>query len=241
VARRVADSLTGHQGYGLVLEVGPGTGALSRHLVDRPGFRWMGIEVDRESIAYLHRHFPDWAPRVVEADFLRLDVGAWIGKEPFAVAGNFPYHISSQILFKVLQHRQQVPEVVGMFQKEVAERIASGPGNKTYGILSVLMQAYYRVELLFTVSHTVFEPPPKVQSAVLRLRRKEDISLGCDEDLFVRVVKTAFNQRRKTLRNALKIMQPDWDALPEGMGSLRAEALGVPGFVTLTRQVPPRT
>jgi 16S rRNA (adenine1518-N6/adenine1519-N6)-dimethyltransferase len=233
VAERVARSLSGHGGYGLVLEVGPGTGALSDFLIRDPRFRWMGIEVDRESVAWWRDTYPDLKDNVLEADFLKLDIPGTIGPEPFAVAGNFPYNISTQILFKVLEHRQQVPELVGMFQKEVAQRVAVGPGSKTYGILSVLCQAFYDVELLFQVSEHVFVPPPKVKSAVIRMRRKENFSLGCDEKLFFSIVKTAFNQRRKTLRNALRSMQINWDRLPEKLPGLRAERLGVADFVEI--------
>jgi 16S rRNA (adenine1518-N6/adenine1519-N6)-dimethyltransferase len=237
IAQKVAGSLTGHGNYKLVVEVGPGTGALTNYLVDHPDFRWMGVEVDRDAIAFLRGKYPALADHVLEQDFLRIDVERFFGKEQFAVAGNFPYNISTQILFKVLEHRDQVPEVVGMFQKEVAQRIASGPGNKVYGILSVLLQAFYEVELLFQVSEHVFEPPPKVKSAVIRMKRREDFTLACDEKKFFAVVKTAFNQRRKTLRNALRSMNIDWEKLPDQLSGLRAERLEVVDYVQLVNAI----
>ena len=237
IAEKVAGSLTGHGGYDLVVEVGPGTGALTKYLVDHPDFRWMGVEVDRESVDFLRKTYPVLADHVLEKDFLRLDVTRYFGDGQFAVAGNFPYNISTQILFKVLEHRDQVPELVGMFQKEVAQRIASGPGNKVYGILSVLVQAFYEVELLFQVSEHVFDPPPKVKSAVIRIKRREDFSLACDEKKFFVLVKTAFNQRRKTLRNALRSMNIDWEQVPDHLSGLRAERLEVKDFVQLVNAV----
>ena len=237
IAEKVAGSLTGHGGYDLVVEVGPGTGALTKYLVDHPDFRWMGVEVDRESVGFLRKTYPALADHVLEKDFLRLDVTRYFGDGQFAVAGNFPYNISTQILFKVLEHRDQVPELVGMFQKEVAQRIASGSGNKVYGILSVLVQAFYEVELLFQVSEHVFDPPPKVKSAVIRIKRREDFSLACDEKKFFVLVKTAFNQRRKTLRNALRSMNIDWDQVPDHLPGLRAERLEVNDFVQLVNAV----
>lgn len=239
VAQRVAGSLTGHGGYKLVVEVGPGTGALSKFLIGHPEFRWVGVDVDRDAIAFLRTSHPGLMDQILEADFLRLDVTRHFGEESFAVVGNFPYNISSQILFKVLELRYRVPEMVGMFQKEVAQRIATGPGSKTYGILSVLTQAFFDVELLFQVSEHVFDPPPKVKSAVIRLQRKAEFHLDCDEKLFFTVVKTAFNQRRKTLRNALRPMNVNWDLLPVDMPGLRAERLGVDEFVNITRSLKP--
>lgn len=237
IAEKVAGSLTGHGGYDLVVEVGPGTGALTKYLVDHPDFRWMGVEVDRESVDFLRMTYPALTDQVLEKDFLRLDMPHYFGKGQFAVAGNFPYNISTQILFKVLEHRDQVPELVGMFQKEVAQRIATGPGSKVYGILSVLVQAFYEVELLFQVSEHVFDPPPKVKSAVIRIKRRENFSLACDEKKFFVLVKTAFNQRRKTLRNALRSMNIDWEKLPDNMSGLRAERLEVEDFVQLVNAI----
>lgn len=240
IARKIAGSLTGHGNYGIVLEVGPGTGMLSRQLMEIDGFRWYGMDVDRESIAALREKPPEMASRIIHADFLRCDFPALFGQEPLALIGNFPYNISSQIVFKLLENRHQVPEMVGMFQKEVALRIASPPGSKVYGILSVLTQAFYRVELLFHVGPHVFVPPPRVDSTVIRCRRKENYHLGCNEKLFFSVVKTAFNQRRKTLRNSLRGMQLPWESLPSHLPGERPEQLGVDDFVLITRQLPSR-
>jgi len=230
IARRIADSLTGTTPH--VLEIGPGMGVLTKYLYTREGIDFHAIEIDSESVAYLHNHYPTL--HVIEGDFLRLDLST-LFREPFAVIGNFPYNISSQILFKVFEHRAVIPEVVGMFQKEVAERVAAKPGSKTYGILSVLLSAFYDIEYLFTVSEHVFNPPPKVKSAVIRLRRNDVESLACDEHLFTQVVKTGFNQRRKTLRNALRALNLPLDAIPADLLSLRAEQLGVAQFVLITQ------
>jgi len=237
IARKICFSLTGHGNYKHVLEVGPGTGVLSANLVNDKDLDWYGMDVDREAISYLKKKFPGQGERILEGDFLRYDLAALFGDAHFAVIGNFPYNISSQIIFKVLHHRSQIPEVVGMFQKEVALRIASPPGSKIYGILSVLTQAFYDVKILFSVEPHVFVPPPKVQSAVLRLLRRDNVNLDCNESLFFKVVKTAFNQRRKTLRNALKGMQVNWDALPAQMARQRPERLGVIEFAAITRKV----
>lgn len=235
IARKVAASLTLYGDYKDVLEVGPGTGALTRWLVNNPDFSWTGFDVDEESIAFLKTQYPDRQDAILNQDFLKAQFETWFDQKQFAVIGNFPYNISSQILFKVLEYRYQIPEVVGMFQREVAARIASMPGNKVYGILSVLTQAFYDVELLFQVGEQAFIPPPKVKSAVIRLRRKVLFTLDCDEKLFFSVVKTAFNQRRKTLHNALKSMPVDWSLLPVHFASRRAEQLEVADFVTITR------
>ena len=233
-AKRIAESLTGHGQYAHIVEVGPGTGVLTQFLLNDARFVTHAIEMDTESVEYLNQHYPDFGPRLVEGDFLKFDLNTIDPGQPIAVVGNFPYNISSQIFFKVLDNRHRVTEVVGMVQKEVADRIATGPGSKTYGILSVLMQAWYTVELLFNVEPGAFHPPPKVRSAVLRMRRNEVQNLGCDEALFQKVVKTAFNQRRKTLRNALATITfataPD-----ERLMALRAEQLIVADFVSLTR------
>ncbi len=236
IARQIAGSLTGHGEYSTVLEVGPGTGMLSRHLVAREDFRWYGLDVDSESVRYLQARYPDLKERIIEGDFLGWDISTIAGSEPVAVIGNFPYNISSQILFRVLYNRYQIPEVVGMFQKEVAKRIAAPPGSKTYGILSVLMQAFYEVELLFDVPPHVFVPPPKVNSTVLRFTSRSDMSLDCDEAQFFAVVKTAFNQRRKTLRNSLKGLNVDWTALDPRMQGERPERLTVKEFVEVALQ-----
>ena len=232
IARQIADSLTATTPH--VLEIGPGMGVLTKYLYNKEGLDFHAIEIDRESVAYLHEHYPTL--HVIEGDFLALDLST-LFSEPFAVIGNFPYNISSQILFKVFDNRNCIPEVVGMFQKEVAERVAAKPGSKTYGILSVLLSAFYNIEYLFTVHENVFNPPPKVKSAVIRLRRNDVTSLECDETLFVKVVKIGFNQRRKTLRNALKQLSLPLDAVPVQLLSLRAEQLSVNAFITLTKSL----
>ncbi len=186
-----------------VLEIGPGMGVLTQYLLQRPDIDLRAVEVDGESVEYLLTHFPGMQGRLLQADYLRLDMNR-VFQGPYCIIGNFPYNISSQIFFKILDDKDRVPEVVCMIQKEVAERIAEKPGSKTYGILSVLLQAWYDIEYCFTVGPGAFAPPPKVHSAVIRLTRNSRTELGCDEKLFKTVVKTAFNQRRKTLRNALR-------------------------------------
>ncbi len=235
IAERIARSLTGRTRC--LLEIGPGMGVLTKYLVGEPQYRFRAIELDRESVEYLHLHYPELD--VIEGDFLRLDLNNIFGDEPFAIIGNFPYNISSQILFRVFEQRNHIPEVVGMFQKEVAERVAAGPGSKTYGILSVLLSAFYDIEYLFTVHENVFNPPPKVKSAVIRLTRNDVQQLGCDERLFVQVVKTGFNQRRKTLRNALKPLNMQLDAIPEEILAKRAEQLSVQDFIFITNNITP--
>ncbi len=264
----VAQKIVGYlnPGIPLVLEVGPGMGVLTKYILGFDGaaqpagsFDAWFMEVDREAVEYLGRVFPQITNRLLLADFLSYDLANFPpdteaptqeGPEhekpatKFTVIGNFPYNISSQILFKSLEFRNRIPEVIGMFQKEVAERIAAPPGNKTYGIISVLLQAFYDIDYLFTVSETVFYPPPKVKSAVIRLRRNKTMKLNCDEQLFIRVVKMAFNQRRKTLRNAIRPMLP---ATAAGTASqsewftrnlgLRAEQLSVDDFVRLTAEI----
>ncbi len=234
IAQQIADSLTGSTPH--VLEIGPGMGVLTKYLYAKPELDFHAIEIDTESVVYLHDHYPTL--HVIEGDFLQLDLST-LFSEPFAVIGNFPYNISSQILFKVFDNRNHIPEVVGMFQKEVAERVAAKPGSKTYGILSVLLSAFYDVEYLFTVPEYVFNPPPKVKSAVIRLRRNDVTSLECDEKLFTQVVKIGFNQRRKTLRNALRQLNKSLDAVPAQLLSLRAEQLSVQDFVTITLSLTP--
>ncbi len=237
LAQRITQQLTGHGSYGHLLEVGPGTGVLTQFLAQAATPELHLSEVDSESVAYLQKRFPALAPRLYHADFLKMDFSVLFGAQPFAVIGNFPYNISSQIFFRVLEHRQQVPEVVGMVQHEVGARMAAPPGSKTYGILSVLLQAYYDVEYLFTVPPTVFVPPPKVQSAVLRLRRNGTARLDCDERAFFRTVKQAFQNRRKTLRNALRPLWQGLEETPElnALLARRAETLSVAEFVWLTR------
>jgi len=233
IAERIAETLTG-SGYDSVLEIGPGMGMLTGFLMKRGFNDFRVIEIDNESVHYLKENYPD-LKEIIRGDFLSLDIDSYFqGK--MAVIGNFPYNISSQILFKVLKHREKVTEVCGMLQKEVAERICAPPGSKTYGILSVLLQAYYSAEYLFTVSEDVFSPPPKVKSGVIRLRRNQVTKLACDEALFIRVVKAGFNQRRKTLRNSIKsafnLKRNDYEEF-----GLRPEQLSVNQFVNLTNWI----
>ena len=229
VARRIADSLPADCTLP-ILEVGPGMGVLSQFVVEKPN-RFTAVEIDSESVEYLRQYLP--ALDVVEGDFLKMNLDRLFEGAKFAVIGNFPYNISSQIFFRVLDHRDRIPCVVGMVQKEVAERIASPHGNKVYGITSVLLQAFYDIEYLFTVPEHVFDPPPKVKSAVIRLTRNNTERLACNEKLFVRVVKTAFNQRRKTLRNSLKPLLQN-AACAEPIFDKRPEQLSVADFVALT-------
>lgn len=216
-----------------VLEVGCGMGVLTQYLLRRGDITTYGAEIDPESVGYLHAHFPEFAPRLIEGDFLKMNL-----RERFPrglkIIGNFPYNISSQIFFKVLENRDLVPECVGMIQKEVAVRIAEPPGSKEYGILSVLLQAWYDIEYLFTVNETVFNPPPKVKSAVIRLRRNGVGRLGCDEALFVKVVKASFGQRRKMIRNSLRAVFGDFGGAEHPFFTQRAEQLSVADFVQLT-------
>jgi 16S rRNA (adenine1518-N6/adenine1519-N6)-dimethyltransferase len=233
IASRIADSLTG-VGYSSVLEIGPGMGILTGFLIARAFEDFRVIEIDNESVHYLKAHFPD-LDKIIRGDFLTLDVDAFFA-DNFAIIGNFPYNISTQILFKALKHREKVREIAGMLQKEVAERICSAPGSKTYGILSVLLQAFYKTEYLFTVHEHVFSPPPKVKSGVIRLIRNDVKKLDCDETLFFRVVKACFNQRRKILRNSVKAaFDLNRDDYPEF--GLRPEQLSVGQFVSLTKWI----
>ncbi len=233
IARKICDSL---EGGGSVLEVGPGMGVLTQFLLQRTDITLHAAEIDTESVAYLKNHYPQLTERLVEGDFLQLDLRAMF-PDGVRVIGNFPYNISSQIFFKVLENRDIVPECVGMIQREVAQRIATKPGSREYGILSVLLQAWYDIEYLFTVNETVFSPPPKVKSAVIRLARNSVAKLECDETLFVRVVKAAFNQRRKMLRNALRAAFGDFDGKEHPYFTRRAEQLSVAEFVELTNFV----
>lgn len=230
IARRIVDSLPASSRN--VLEIGPGMGVLTKYLAERPETNLHAIEIDRESVSYLQSHYPQ--VDVIEADFLRYDLSS-LFQDSFAVIGNFPYNISSQILFKVFDCRNQVSDVVGMFQKEVAERVSARHGSKAYGILSVLLSAYYDIEYLFTVSEHVFNPPPKVKSAVIRLKRNGVATLGCSEQLFVKVVKAGFNQRRKTLRNALRSAGFNIEKVPQNVLSLRAEQLSTEDFISLVK------
>jgi len=217
-----------------ILEIGPGTGALTQHILKSKAYEGFYVmEVDKESIEYLSNNFPELSGKIIEGDFLEFDIATLFNNNSFCVVGNFPYNISSQILFRCLEYKDLIPEVIGMFQKEVAERISQKPGNKQYGILSVFMQAYYDIEYLFTVDEHVFDPPPKVKSGVIRCQRNNRRTLNCNEDLFVKVVKTAFNQRRKTLRNSLKSMTNGLDLPPKYSGE-RPEQLSVEEFIELT-------
>lgn len=233
IARKIVKSLTLHGGYHQVLEVGPGMGVLTDFLIENDDFQTYLIDIDKESIQYLNEKYPELNDRTILGDFLQMDFKKFFEK-PFAVIGNFPYNISSQIFFKILDHRDEIPEVVGMLQKEVAERIASPPGNKDYGILSVLLQAFYKIEYLFSVPPGVFNPPPKVQSGVIRLTRNEVESLPCDFRLFKRIVKQSFHTRRKTLRNALKVLNLPKELTSTELFGKRAEQLSVEDFIYIT-------
>ena len=272
IARNIVGALRGSD----VLEVGPGMGVLTQYLIPRTAEiagsgdsgspkgtptgrkaeelsrRLKVVEIDKESVTYLKKHFPELGEGLIEGDFLRMDLGS-IFPGPFSIIGNFPYNISSQIFFKILEHRDKVPEVVCMIQKEVAQRIAEKPGTKTYGILSVFLQAWYDIEYLFTVGPGAFNPPPKVQSAVIRLTRNSRTSLGCDEKLFRTIVKTSFGQRRKTLRNSLKPVLRTFDPFDKSRDrtdaqvmepltadpifDLRPERLSVEDFIRLTLMI----
>ena len=236
IAKDIVDGLTHHNSYKNVLEIGPGMGVLTKYLLDNDRYTTYVIDIDTESIAYLKNNYPDLKDNVISGDYLNISLSDRLG-DNHAIIGNFPYNISSQIFFKILDDRSQVPEIVCMLQKEVADRLASPPGNKSYGILSVLLQAYYSIEYLFTVEPDKFNPPPKVRSGVIRLKRNQIINLDCDEKLFKRVVKQGFQNRRKTLRNALKPLN-----LPEQVAEMdllnkRAEQLSVDDFVGLTQVI----
>ncbi len=236
VARSIVAALSADSPVRDVLEIGPGMGVLTQYLIGREDIDARMIEIDSESVAYLLTHFPGMEGRLMEGDYLRLDMSR-VFPGPYRVIGNFPYNISSQIFFKILEDKDRVPEVVCMIQKEVADRIAEKPGSKVYGILSVLLQAWYDIEYVLSVGPGAFVPPPKVHSAVIRLRRNGRTSLGCDERLFKQVVKTAFNQRRKTLRNALKPLLPEGLDTSDPIFDLRAERLSVEDFIRLTRML----
>lgn len=236
IARRIAEALSGG---GAALEVGCGMGVLTQFLLERNDLTTWGAEIDTESVDYLHVHYPEFTPRLMEGDFLQMDLEK-LFPDGVKVIGNFPYNISSQIFFKVLDYKELIPEVVGMIQREVALRIASPAGNRDYGILSVLLQAWYNIEYLFTVSEGVFNPPPKVKSAVVRLKRNNVKELGCDEKLFVKVVKAAFSQRRKMLKNPLKAVFGPMRGEEHRFFTLRAENLSVSDYVELTNWVAER-
>ncbi|MFA6401836.1 MAG: 16S rRNA (adenine(1518)-N(6)/adenine(1519)-N(6))-dimethyltransferase RsmA [Salinivirgaceae bacterium] len=231
IARKISESFS-PLAPKLILEIGPGMGILTQYLLENKTNNLWVVEIDRESVAYLEKNFPQLEAKIIQGDFLKLPLDK-LFQEPIAIIGNFPFNISSQILFKILEHRDLVPEMVGMFQKEVAERIAAKPGSKTYGITSVLLQTFYTIEYLFTVNEQVFDPPPKVKSGVIRIVRNQVSQLPCDEKLYFRVIKTGFNQRRKTLSNSLKSillnLKPDQEIFRK-----RPEQLGVQEFIELT-------
>lgn len=235
IAQQIADALT-LNGYDQVLEIGPGMGVLTKYLLEKPITTYV-IEIDTESVDYLKNNYLHLAPRIIEKDFLKYNLKETFGDQPFAISGNFPYNISTQIVFKTLEMRDQIPEFSGMFQKEVAKRICSKEGSKVYGILSVLTQAFYDAEYLFTVPPNVFNPPPKVDSGVLRLIRKNNYTLPCDEVLFFKVVKQAFQQRRKTIRNSLKTFNLSDNLKANSIFDQRPEQLSVDQFITLTQLI----
>ncbi|MBQ2418636.1 MAG: 16S rRNA (adenine(1518)-N(6)/adenine(1519)-N(6))-dimethyltransferase RsmA [Alistipes sp.] len=238
IAQKICSSLTERTESDpeATLEVGCGMGVLTQYLLRRTDITTYGAEIDSESVEYLHAHYPDFAPRLIEGDFLKMNLREMF-PQGVRVIGNFPYNISSQIFFKVIENRDLIPQCVGMIQKEVAVRIAEPPGSREYGILSVLLQAWYDIEYLFTVSERVFNPPPKVKSAVIRLRRNSTERLGCDEQLFVKVVKASFGQRRKMLRNSLKAVFGNFGGAEHPLFTTRAEQLSVAQFVELTNWV----
>ncbi|WP_314286267.1 16S rRNA (adenine(1518)-N(6)/adenine(1519)-N(6))-dimethyltransferase RsmA [Capnocytophaga sputigena] len=234
IAQKIADTLS-LKNYKKVVEIGAGMGVLTQFLLKKDVDVHI-VEIDKESVAYLEANYPALRGKIIADDFLKYDVAGYLA-EPFAIIGNFPYNISTQIVFKLLELREYVPEFSGMFQKEVAERICEHEGSKTYGILSVLVQAFYETSYLFTVSESVFNPPPKVKSGVIRLVRKTDFHLDCDESLFFMVVKTAFNQRRKTLRNSLKSLLIDENLKQDSIFDKRPEQLPWQDFVRITKVI----
>jgi 16S rRNA (adenine1518-N6/adenine1519-N6)-dimethyltransferase len=235
IAQKIADTLL-FENYQDVLEIGPGTGVLTQFLIPKTKSLKV-VELDRESIDYLHIHYPSLEGNIINADFLKLDLKKLYGDRPLAIIGNFPYNISTQIVFRVLENRTQIPFFSGMFQKEVGERICEPPGSKKYGILSVLTQLFYEASYCFTVKPGVFNPPPKVDSGVIQLKRKEDFLLPCNEALLFRVVKTSFQQRRKTLRNSLKSFGLTADLTEDSIFDLRPEKLSCDAFIALTQKI----
>lgn len=235
IAQKIADTLS-YNGYNHVLEIGPGMGVLTKYLLKKDITTHV-IEIDTESVTYLKSNYLNLADRIIEKDFLKYNLKEIFNNEAFAIIGNFPYNISSQIVFKLLEMREQIPEFSGMFQKEVARRICSKEGNKVYGILSVLTQAFYEAEYLFTVPPSVFNPPPKVDSGVLRLKRKDNYTLPCNETLFFKVVKTSFQQRRKTMRNSLKTFNLSENLKANTIFDKRPEQLSVSDFIELTTHI----
>jgi 16S rRNA (adenine1518-N6/adenine1519-N6)-dimethyltransferase len=235
IAKAIADTLN-LQGYDDVLEIGPGMGVLTKYLLEKPVNTYV-IEIDTESVTYLDENFPKLKDKIISKDFLKYNINEVFEGKQFAIIGNFPYNISTQIVFKALEYRNQIPEFAGMFQKEVAERICSKKGSKVYGILSVLAQAFYDVDYLFTVDETVFIPPPKVKSGVMRMRRKENYTLPCNEKMLYTVVKMAFQQRRKTMRNSLKSLNLSDNLREDTIFDLRPEQLSVEQFIELTQKI----
>ena len=234
IAQKIADTLS-LTNYKKVVEIGAGMGVLTQFLLKKDTEVYV-VEIDKESVAYLEAHYPELRGKIIADDFLKYNIAGYL-REPFAIIGNFPYNISTQIVFKLLELRDYVPEFSGMFQKEVAERICEREGSKTYGILSVLVQAFYEATYLFTVSEGVFNPPPKVKSGVLRLVRKPNYHLDCDEALFFTIVKTAFNQRRKTLRNSLKPLLTNESLKKNSIFDKRPEQLPWQDFVFITKEI----
>lgn len=234
IAQKIADTLS-LANYKKIVEIGAGMGVLTQFLLKKDTEVYV-VEIDKESVAYLEAHYPELRGKIIADDFLKYDIAGYL-RESFAIIGNFPYNISTQIVFKLLELRDYVPEFSGMFQKEVAERICEREGSKTYGILSVLVQAFYEATYLFTVSEGVFNPPPKVKSGVLRLVRKPDYHLDCDEALFFTIVKTAFNQRRKTLRNSLKPLLTNESLKKNSIFDKRPEQLPWQDFVFITKEI----
>lgn len=238
IAANIAGAISRHRGVSRVLEIGPGTGILTRALQSMHFDELKIIEIDSESIEFLNEYHPEISAGIIQGDFLKIELEPIFNGERFILAGNFPYNISSQILFRLFENRELIPELVGMFQREVAKRIASGPGSKEYGILSVLLQIYYDVEYLFTVDEDVFDPPPKVKSGVIKLIRNERAALPFGDNFMKMVVKAAFNQRRKTLRNSLKgILAGNDLALEEDILHLRPEQLSPETFITLAAAI----
>ncbi len=236
IAKKIVDSLLECDKSSPVIEIGPGTGVLTKYLITELKDKFYALDIDEESIAYLKEHHPSAASHIHYADFLEFDIGKIVNGK-YNVIGNFPYNISSQIMFKVLENRNKIDCVVGMFQKEVAQRIAEKPGSKTYGILSVLLQAFYDIEYLFTVHENVFTPPPKVKSAVIRLKRNNRKELPCNEELFIKIIKATFNQRRKTIRNSIRAVITISDEQLNELFQKRPEQLSVEQFIDLTKFV----
>jgi|TARA_B110000444_G_scaffold49617_1_gene45570 16S rRNA (adenine1518-N6/adenine1519-N6)-dimethyltransferase len=230
ISKKIAESLISKK-LNSIIEIGPGMGILTQHLINSSTETFF-VEIDKDSIVYLNKVFPEIRNLVINEDFLKIDLAQF--KAPIGLIGNFPYNISSQILFKLIENRKKINELVGMFQLEVAKRICAPPGSKTYGILSVLVQAFYSAEFLFSLSPDQFNPPPKVNSGVIRLTKKSNIDIGCDEKLFFKIVKTSFQQRRKTLRNSLKSFNLTNNIKEDAIFEKRPEALSVDDFILLT-------